>query len=50
MKHPCAPDCKERSAECKKTCIRWAEYWERKKEEYKRREELAAKRQRPYDP
>lgn len=50
IKHPCAPDCKGRSAECKMTCTRWAAYWERKKKEYKRREEYALKRVRPYDP
>ena len=37
MKHPCEQDCAERTAECKKTCPRWAVYAEAKKAEYAER-------------
>ena len=37
MKHPCEQDCAERTAECKKTCPRWAVYAEAKKAEYAKR-------------
>lgn len=49
IKQPCEKNCPERTAECKKTCPRWAAYWQEKQEEYKRRERLSLKRQRPYD-
>ena len=46
---PCEKNCPEHTAECRRTCERWKAYWEKKVEEYKRREKLSLERQRPYD-
>ena len=37
MKVPCGKVCQKRSAECKKTCEKWAEYEAWKFEEYERK-------------
>lgn len=36
--HPCKPECKRRSAECRLTCKDWKVYETKKREEYARRD------------
>lgn len=37
MKHPCKPDCPDRSGECHSVCPKWAIYERYKREEYHKR-------------
>ena len=37
MQHPCKQDCPERTAECKRTCERWATYERAQRDEYEQR-------------
>lgn len=38
MRHPCKPDCPNRTATCVKDCKAWAEYEAAKMEKYARRD------------
>lgn len=38
-KHPCSQDCGERTAECHKTCEKWAKYEAEKKADYALRDD-----------
>ena len=49
-KQPCERNCKDRTAECKRTCKKWLDYWKVKQEEYKRRAEMGNQRIRSWDP
>lgn len=37
MMQPCAKDCPDRSAECRLTCTKWAEYTTERDKDYEKR-------------
>lgn len=37
MQQPCAKDCPDRSAECRLTCTKWAEYTAEREKDYEKR-------------